>query len=43
LKIPSDYKIFKVVDNKKIKVFSNQEEDKKKGIIIDYEINEDNV
>lgn len=28
-KIPSDYKIFKVVDN--IKVFSNQEEDKKRN------------
>ena len=42
-RIPSDYTIYKVEDDKKIKVFSNKEEDEEKGIIVGHEIDEDNV
>jgi len=42
-KIPKDYNIYKVVDNKKILIFSNKDEEKKNGVIIGFEIDEINI
>ena len=42
-RIPVDYSIFIVKDGEKIKVFSNREEDKEKGIIVGFDLNNDNA
>ena len=38
---PKDYNIYKVEDNKKILMFTNKEEEKKNGVIVGFEINEE--
>lgn len=40
---PKDYNIYKVEDNKKILMFTNKEEEKKNGVIVGFEINEENI
>ena len=42
-RIPKDYNIYKVEDNKKILMFTNKEEEKKNGVIVGFEINEENI
>ena len=42
-KIPKDYNIYKIENNKKILIFSNKDEEKKNGVIIGFEIDETNV